>query len=208
MYKDWPKFEVPCLMQRCSHCREKWSTLICNPDPHSPLSPVLFLFMQVFCSCNLWQKRLVLGVAQVQPQQCPCLCPGQRQRDIPWHLDTSGGGATTFVSGVRNPLHFLDHLEVHQCRRGVRVGQKKGVFFGFQWLDAGWGPARAHGSSIMARWLGRAAIGIIWWETEAGGGFRDQWTDQFTKGTALEVHKSYNKKDHTVMGKKEENILP
>lgn len=34
------------------------------------------------------------------------------------------------VSGVPILLQFLDHLGEHQCRRGVRVGQKKGLFFG------------------------------------------------------------------------------
>lgn len=39
-----------------------------------------------------------------------------------------------------------------------------------------------------------AAIGIVWWETEARGGLSDQWPDQLTRATVVEVHKSYNKK--------------
>lgn len=68
-------------------------------------------------------------LAQGQPQQCPCLCPGQRHRATPCHLDSSEGGATTFVSGVPILLQFLDYLEECQCRRGVRVGQNKGFFW-------------------------------------------------------------------------------
>lgn len=207
MYKDWPKLEVPSLMQRCSHCREK-STLVCNPDPPNSLPPVLFLLMQAFCSCNLWRKRLVLGLTQVQPQQCPCLCPGQRHRASPWHLDSSEGGATTFVSGVPILLQFLDYLEEHQCRRGVTVGQNKGVILVFSdWMLAEVLPEPMGLLSQPHGWAG-GATGIIWWETEAGGGFSDQWTDQFTRGTALEVLKSYNKKDHPVMGEKEEDTQP
>lgn len=158
--------------------------------------------MQIFCSCNLWRKRLVLGLAQLQPQQCPCLCSEQRQRAIPCHVDSFGGEATTFVSGVPILLQFLDHLEEHQCRRGVRRGQNKRIFLVFNdWMLAEILPEPMGLLSQRNGWAG-GATGIFWWETEAKGGFRDQWTEQLTRGTALEVHKSYNKKDHPVMGKR------
>lgn len=151
MYKDWPKLEVPSLMQRCSHCREK-STLACNLDPPNSLPPVLFLLMQAFCSCNLWRKRFVLlGGSHSSVHVCaqgrgtePLLATWTVLKEEPPHLSVVSQSSFSFWITWKS-------VNAEEVWEWVRI---KG-FFGFQWLDAGWGPARAHGSSITAKWLGR-----------------------------------------------------